>query len=157
MIGQRREPAMPEQVAVMDKHPIPAGGRANVVRAKRIAVEPAVAMASERRNQASRKMRSWRNESAMARLRHREVQAKARYSRDVPRREAERDVFLVRCEGKGGPGRLRRRNEVGIVRIAQNNPVRKSMKRRGSVRDAVILEANSRTVMARNWTRTAVR
>lgn len=54
IIGQIIEPAIPEQVAVMERHAIPTGDSWSSVLANIMAVEPTVAMASDRRNHAKR-------------------------------------------------------------------------------------------------------
>ena len=74
-MGQRREPAMPEQVAVMERRAMPVGERWSSVRANMMAVEPTVAMASERRNHANRKSRGCERERARRSVEKRDFQA----------------------------------------------------------------------------------
>jgi len=75
-MGQIDAPAMPEAVAVMERIAMGTVPIRNSVRAKRIAVPETVAMASERRNQAIRKITAWRNFAATFTVFHRDTQAK---------------------------------------------------------------------------------
>ena len=79
MIGQVKAPAMPDVMAVMERMAMGTVSMCSSVLAKRIAVPETVAIASERRNQAIRKIATCRNFAAAFIVLHKEIQAKETY------------------------------------------------------------------------------
>lgn len=134
MRGQRKAPAIPDTVAVIERRAIATVPNFNSVRANRIAVPETVAMASERRNQARRKRTICRSLKAVFMVWKREVQAKRVYLYIPWIREVE-----AVCEGSGGPGRERSQREEGMVKVNQHVPTMKRTKRSGSVEEMVLL------------------
>ena len=82
-MGQRKAPAMPEDVTVILRIAIGTVPIFSSVRAKRMAVPETVATASERMNQAMRKMVIWRSFTATLTVFQTEPQAKTRYANTV--------------------------------------------------------------------------
>ena len=62
------------------------------------------------------------------------------------------------CWGNGGPGRARSQSADGMVKMAQQRPTRKRMRRSGRVGESLSLRNLVRTRrrrMLRSWTDTA--
>jgi hypothetical protein len=109
-IGQIEAPAIPDAVAVMERMAMGTVPMRSSVRAKRIAVPETVAMASESRNQAMRKMTAWRSLAATFMVFQSETQAKDVYARQERILPPEIPVL------RGGPGRSLSHFEAGIVK-----------------------------------------
>ena len=85
----------------------------NSVRANRIAVPDTVAMASDSRNHATRKIQSWRSFAAVLIVVQSELQANVKYRKAAGTRLA-RDVRT----DSGGPGRSLSHNAPGMESTA---------------------------------------
>jgi len=122
----------------------------NSVRANKIAVPDTVAIASERRNHAMRKMTACLSLMAIFRVFQSDNQAKEIYARQ----ERNLDVFEIPvC--RGGPGLSRSQIDEGIVNTNHHTPTRNKTRRRGSVDETLVLDRRNRRRMLRIWTNTA--
>src|SRR4051795_12772039 len=79
MIGHITAPAIPDVIAVIERMAIGTVSMCSSVLPKRTAVPDTVAIASERRNQAIRKIATCRNFAAAFIVFHKETQAKETY------------------------------------------------------------------------------
>jgi hypothetical protein len=149
-MGQKKAPAMPDDVAVMERIAIGTVPIFNSVRANRIAVPETVATASESMNQAIRKMTICRSLTATLTVFHTEPHANTRYANMVWNREG-----LVSAVVRGGPGRGRIHSETGIVKQNHQSPTMNRTIRRGSVDDADVLDIRKRRMILQTWTETA--
>lgn len=134
--GHVNAPIMPEEMDVMERRAMWTVSIFSSVRAKRMAVPDTVAMASERRNQATRKRRTWRSLRAdfiVARRERQEKRMEARKVRSLP-------FWLERVSGRGGPGRFRSQREDGMMNMNHQRPTMKRTSRRGSVDEALVLD-----------------
>jgi hypothetical protein len=150
MTGQTKAPAIPDDVAVIDKRAIATVPIFNSVRANKIAVPETVAIASESRNHAMRKITACLSLSATLMVFKRDIQAKDIYARQERSFEAPGMPVL-----RGGPGRSRSHSEEGIVKANHQTPTRKRTRRRGSVDETEVLDMRNRRRMLRIWTNTA--
>jgi hypothetical protein len=137
-MGQIEAPAMPDAVAVMESRAIATVPILNSVRAKRIAVPDKVAIASERRNQAMRKMTAWRSFTATLIVLQRETHANDVYARHERNRPPDIPVL------SGGPGRSFSHIEDGIVNINHHVPTNKRTTLSGSVDETFIFDMKKR-------------
>ena len=135
MIGQKNAPAMPEDVAVMERMAIGTVPIFSSVRAKRIAVPDTVATASESINHAMRKMTIWRSLTATLTVFHTEPQANIRYATTVRSLEG-----LERAVMRGGPGRGCIHSETGTVKQNHHRPTINRTMRRASVDEFDVLD-----------------
>ena len=135
MMGQKKAPAIPDPVAVMESRAMATVPIFSSVRANRIAVPETVATASDSRNQAMRKITIWRSLMETLTVFQTELQANVRYARIVRNRES-LEIEVV----KGGPGRVRSHFEEGIVNANHHTPTRNRTMRRGSVDEADLLD-----------------
>lgn len=125
--GHRNAPSMPDEMAVIDSNPTIVVLRCNSVRAKRMAVLETVAMASDMRNHATRKIITSRSRTATLTVFHNDFHANATRLSQIFHR--------LLCPGvddsNGGPGRLRSHRRASIVNENHHIPTRSSTHRRG--------------------------
>jgi hypothetical protein len=148
-MGQIVAPAIPDAVAVIDKMAIGTVPIRSSVRAKRIAVPETVAMASERRNQAMRKMTACRSFAATLTVFQRETHAKDVYARQERIRPPEMPVL------RGGPGRSLSHSEAGIVKTNHQMPTKRRTTLRARVEETFNFDIKKRMSMLKIWTETA--
>jgi hypothetical protein len=135
MIGQKKAPAIPDEMAVMERRAIATVPILNSVRAKIIAVPDTVATASDRRNQAMRKITICLSFAATLMVFHNESHANEQYARNA------RNLPPRELEGtRGGPGRGRSHTETGIVKENHQSPTRNKANRRGRVDETDVLD-----------------
>jgi hypothetical protein len=150
IIGQKNAPAIPDAVAVIDKRAIGTVPILNSVLAKIIAVPEIVAIASDRINQAIRKITTCFSFAATLIVFQSDSQANETYAkndRHLPRFEI---AFL-----RGGPGRVRSHKEEGIVNTNHQSPTKNKTIRRGRVDDTDVFDMRKRSKILRTWTKTA--
>lgn len=124
MMGQRKAPAMPDEVAVIESKAVATVPILSSVLAKSMAVPETVAMESESKNHATRKRTTCRSLTAILIVFQTEDHAKITYVMTRPRRPVV--AFELRS---GGPGRSRSHKAHGIVNTAHHRPTRKSTSR----------------------------
>lgn len=142
-------PAIPDAVAVMERMAMATVPIRNSVRAKRIAVPETVAMASERRNQAMRKMTAWRSFAATFIVFQSETQAKEVYA--IQERILPPEIPVRR----GGPGRSLSHIEAGIVKTNHQIPTKNRAILRARVEETFSFDMTKRISMQIIWTETA--
>lgn len=148
-MGQIEAPAIPDAVAVMERIAMATVPIRNSVLAKRIAVPDTVAMASERRNQAMRKMTAWRSLAATFIVFQSEDQAKDVYARQ--QRILPPEIPVLR----GGPGRSLSQSEAGIVKTNHQIPTKRRAILRARVEETFNFDIANRISMQIIWTETA--
>lgn len=128
--GHRKAPAMPDSVAVIDSSPTAVVLIFSSVRANKMAVPDTVAIASERRNQAMRKMITSRSLTATLAVFHNDFHANP-----ISRSQMRHRLFLAAPfeEARGGPGLSRSHRRETIVKENHQIPTRRSTNRRGRV------------------------
>lgn len=150
MMGHVKAPAIPDAVATIESRATATVPILSSVRAKRIAVPETVAIASESKNQATRKSSICRSLTATLMVFQSETQANttyATYDRNLP----PLDTAALRV----GPGRVRSHMEDGMVNVNHHNPTMNKTKRSGSVDETDAFDMMKRTKMLRIWTKTA--
>lgn len=141
-MGQKKAPAIPLDVTVMDRMAIGIVPIFNSVRANRIAVPDTVAIASERMNQAMRKMTICRSLAAILTVFQTDPQANARYAMAVRNLDGLESAVV-----RGGPGRGRIHSMTGIVKHNHQRPTKNKTMRSGSVDDADVLDMRKRSTI----------
>ena len=134
-MGQKTAPAIPDDVAVMDRMAIGTVPIFSSVRAKRIAVPDTVATASESMNHAMRKMTICRSLMATLTVLQTEPQANVRYAMIVQNLDGLESAIV-----RGGPGRGRIQIATGIVKQNHHSPTINRTMRRASVDDVDVLD-----------------
>ena len=148
-MGQMVAPAIPDAVAVIDRMAMATVPIRSSVRAKRMAVPETVAIASERRNQAMRKMTAWRSFAATFIVFQSESQAKDVYARQERILPPEIPVL------RGGPGRSFSHIEAGIVKTNHQIPTKRRAILRASVEETFNFDMTNRMSIQMIWTDTA--
>jgi hypothetical protein len=148
-IGQVKAPAIPDEVAVIDNRATATVPILSSVRANIIAVLPIVAIASERRNQATRNIATCRSLAATLMVFHND-----RHANDVYVRK-ERQVPPPEIALRGDPGRLRSHNDEGMVKANHHRPTINKTRRKGRVEETEVFDMPYRSKMLRTCTNTA--